>query len=72
MLYGTMGFRALDVGQSDVRDPWVIGCEDLGCNEQGSLTENGKESIAWRQGSWRVSERQRRGRCGLRSRAVEG
>jgi len=81
-----MGFRVLDVSQNDVSDPWVIGHEDLGCDEQGrlgSLTKNGKESIAWRrvddnvlkglkgaakvQGP-RVSKRQRRG---VRSQVVE-
>jgi len=43
---GTTGFRTLDVGQSVVGDPWVIGHEDLGCDGQGDLTEKGKGSIA--------------------------
>ena len=39
----------MDVGRSDVGNPWVVSHEDLGCDEQGDLTENGKGSIAWRQ-----------------------
>ncbi len=63
MLHGTMGYRALDVGRSDVGNPWVVSHEDLGCDEQGDLTENGKGSIACTRASERL--RTRKGKRGV-------
>ncbi len=50
MLRVTAGFCALDVGRGVVGDPWVIGHEDLGCDERGVLTAKGKVSTLQERG----------------------